>query len=406
MLIRKAAIACLNRILHGGVKADIALERSSLGIAGRDRGLLHELVYGVLRWHYSLEADFSRFNQSRPDEISQAALLVGTYQLRHMRVPAHAAVSETVAAMHQLNAKAAGYINAILRRVAASDAPKKLKPNQRAELPKWMYARWRDAFGADTVHASCAALKQTPPLCVAVLTDRDAWMEEVQQRGIDAKIGALSPWAVLLPAGNDVTALPGFDDGAFTVMDQAAQAAVLALKPANSAGVVMDICAAPGGKTALLAHCFPQAHIVAVELHARRMPRLQENLCRMQCTNVSVVQADAGQLPVPDAAVDAVLLDAPCSASGIFRRHPDAKFLHNAADVASLAGIQTGLLRESMRVLKPGACMTYAVCSIHPEENERILAGYEVTAMQRLFPDPAHDGFFQANVLKYMPDDA
>jgi len=401
MLVRKAAARCLCRIFHDHVKADMALEQAGHGFQPRERGLLRELVYGVLRRFYSLEADYSRFVKRKPDDISAAALLLGAYQLRHMRVPAHAAASETVASVRQLNPKAAGFINAVLRRVADSEAPAKLKPGQRAELPKWMYAQWRDAFGGEVVQHYCDALKSSPPLCVAVFSDRDDWMAQVRDMGIDAEVGALSPYAVLLPTGTQVISLPGFAEGEFTVMDQAAQAAVMSLETSNPSGLVVDVCAAPGGKTALLAHRFPDVRIIAVERNDRRMLRLQENLDRLNCSNVSVIQADALALPIADASVDALLLDAPCSASGILRRHPDAKFLHDAVDVERLSDMQKKMVPESLRVLKQDACMTYAVCSIHPQENEQVLEGLTgAFDAQRLFPDLKHDGFFHARILK------
>ncbi|MDQ7000218.1 MAG: transcription antitermination factor NusB [Mariprofundus sp.] len=399
MLIRKAAIECLRKVFHASLKADLALERSGAYFQPRDRRLLHELVYGVLRRRYSLEADFSRFCKTKPDETSEAALLLGTYQLRHMRIPAHAAVSETVAAIRQLQPKASGFVNAVLRRVADSEPPLKLKPSQRVELPKWMYARWRDAFGADTVLRFCDVFKSTPPLCVAVFVDREKWLAQVCGMDIEAEAGELSDYAVLLPSGTDVTSLPGYDSGAFTVIDQAAQAAVMDLNISNPSALILDLCAAPGGKTAMLARRFPEARIIAVELNAGRISRLRENLSRLQCGNVTVVRADAIRLPFPDASAAAILLDAPCSASGILRRHPDAKFLHDAVDIDKLACIQRSMITESLRVLKEGGQMTYAVCSIHPQENELVLDGIDaVTSMQRLFPDTKHDGFFHAAI--------
>jgi len=405
MQVRKIAIECINHVFQNAVKADVAMQRASQLFEVRERKLLHECVYGVLRRCYSLEADFSRYCKSKPDPIAYAALAVGTYQLRYMRVPSHAAVSETVAAMQQLNPKAAGFVNAVLRRVSEHEAPKKLKPNQRAELPRWMYTQWRDAFGADVVQDFCAALKQPPLLCLAVFTDRDDWMEHVQTLGIQAKVGDLSPYAVLLPTGVDVTALPGFEEGVFTVMDQAAQAAVMALDLADSYdGLILDLCAAPGGKTALLAHRFAKAQIIAVELNAKRLPRLQANIARLQCRNVKVIQADAMHLPFETESVGAVFLDAPCSASGILRRHPDAKFLQTLDAVEKLSTLQVQLLRESLRVLQAEAPMIYGVCSIHAQENEQVLAtlheAHSQHGMQRLYPAIDHDGFFYARISK------
>jgi len=401
MLVRKAAVQCLQRVLFGHIKADMMLEQAGAGLQPRDRGLLHEFVYGVLRRRYSLEADYSRFCKSKPDDVNVSALLLGTYQLRCMRIPPHAAVSETVAAIRQLNPGSCGFVNAILRRVAENEPPLKLKPNQRAELPKWMYAQWRDAFGADAVHRFCDVLKQLPLLCVAVFVPREQWIAQAGEMGVKAVAGALSPYAVLLPAGVQVTSLPGFDAGAFTVMDQAAQAAAMAVNGIEADSLIVDLCAAPGGKSALLARRFPRARIIAVELSPRRIPRLQENLSRLHCENVTIVQGDALKLPFREASVDAVLLDAPCSAAGILRRHPDAKFLHDEADVEQLACMQRQMVNESLRLLKPECKMVYAVCSIHPQENEQVLAGVTgVSAMQRLLPDMDHDGFFHASIEK------
>jgi len=405
MQVRKAAIECLKQVLHNDQKADVAMQRVAERFEPRERKFLHECVYGVLRRSFSLEADFSRFIRTKPDDFTYAALALGTYQLRHMRVPTHAAVSETVSAIKQLSPKAAPFVNAVLRKVCNNQVPKKLKPNQRAELPKWIYAQWRDAFGADAVYALCDALKTPPKLSLALFTDRDAWMAEVKASGIEAEAGELSPFAVLLPSGTDVTALPGFEAGSFTVMDQAAQAAVMALKlPADFDGLMLDVCAAPGGKTALLAHRFPKARIVAVELSEKRIPRLQENLKRLNCEHVEILQGDAMELSFEDNSVDAIFLDAACSASGILRRHPDAKYLQNQEAVKRLSQIQGAMMNESLRVLKTGSHMIYAVCSIHAQENEEVLDGLKhtltISDQTRLLPSLNHDGFFHATVTK------
>jgi len=397
--VRLLAVQALVRVLEKKHKADVVLEQLGLLLDGRDRGLLHELVLGVLRRFFSLEADFSRFLKQKPDIEARMTLLVGTYQLRHMRVPSHAAVSECVEVMKRLQPKASGMVNAVLRKVDGSEAPKKLKPYQRAELPNWLYRTWRDAFGAEDVQRFTHLLQTPAPLCVAVFTDRDAWLSDVRDMGVVAEKGRYSPYAVLFPEGADVPLLPGFADGAFTVMDQAAQMAVLALDAPDD-GVILDVCAAPGGKTALLSHRFPNAQIIAMELNEKRIPRFQENVARLQCQNVHVMQADALQMPYVENSVDAIFLDAPCSASGILRRHPDAKFLHQASDVDGLAVVQKDILMSCLQVLKKGASMVYAVCSINPQENEQVLEGMNVQQSARIFPSHEHDGFFWAT-LKY-----
>ncbi|HKJ84199.1 MAG TPA: transcription antitermination factor NusB [Mariprofundaceae bacterium] len=417
---RGIAIECLVRILDRGDRADRVLDEvfASGELSSADRGFVHELVYGVLRRFFSLEADASRFIRNKPALWTRMALLAGTYQLRHMRVPVHAAVHETVESVKRSPVvRDGGMVNAILRRVADAEPPTRLKPHQRCELPKWLYAKWRDAFGAEVVQTIAAHCLHAPALSIALSgdTDREAWIAEADKRGIEAQPGRLSPRCVLLESGIDVVSLPGFAEGRCLVMDQAAQLAALAL--GEERGHVLDLCAAPGGKTALLASRVE--HVTAVEFSASRFPRLRQNLSRLRVGNVSLLQADAASLPMPDQIVDGVLLDAPCSASGVLRRHPDAKFLHAEADLERHTVHQSAMLHEALRVLRPGGRVVYTVCSIHPDENEGVvmplLESGAVTpdilgdalqpfaageGMARLFPDEAHDGFFIACLRK------
>ncbi|MDQ6976847.1 MAG: transcription antitermination factor NusB [Ghiorsea sp.] len=401
--IRMLALNILYAVLVQKHKAKASLEHmlAQHDLETRDGGLLREIVYGVLRHYYALEADMSRFIKQKPDDKSRIALLLGAYQLRHMRIPDHAAVSETVAAIKPYMPQDAGFINAVLRKISNSEPPKKLKPHQRAELPKWMYASWRDALGADAVQTMMQACKQTPDLCIAVFDGRTTWVEQAQASGIQTKEGELSPYAVLLDTHTQVNALQGYEQGIFVVMDQAAQAATLSISLPDETGYILDICAAPGGKTALLAKRFPKAKVTAIELNPKRIPRLQENMARLALTNVEIIQADATALPYTDNSVDAIMLDAPCSASGTLRRHPDAKFLHSQDDINQAAILQTTLLKEALRVLKVGGAMVYAVCSIHKEENEAVVNQFKgVSSTQRLLPSSTHDGFFFAQIIK------
>ncbi len=402
MNIRTFAIDSLDRILNKSRKADEVLHHLMDEVIeeSRDAHFLHEMVYGVLRHYFSLESDFSRFLKQKPDEFARLALFVGTYQIRHMRVPVHAAVSETVDAVKPRDPKAAGMINAVLRKVSDSEPPAKLKPYQRAELPNWIYASWRDTFGVETVQAIAGVNLVKPALTVALFGDRDGWMHRVEEAGLDVVAGELSVHAAILPSGTAVPYLPGYGEGEFQVMDQAAQAAVIALdvQPGER---VLDLCASPGGKAALLARLNPEAEVIAVELSEKRIPRLKENLERVKAGNVSVVQGDATALEFADESFDAILLDAPCTASGVIRRHPDAKFLHDRENVVRHAELQKKMVAEALRVLKPGGQFVYAVCSIHPEENEQVVEGFSgLQSSQRIFPSEQHDGFFIARLIK------
>lgn len=401
--IRSCALQILHAVLvhRHKAKAEIEMLTARQVWDHRDAALLREMVYGVLRFYYSLEADVSRFIQQKPDDYARLALLLGAYQLRHMRIPDHAAVAETVTAIKPFDLRAAGFVNAVLRQVSQSEEPKKLKPYQRAELPKWMYALWRAAFSAEVVQTFSRCCQHVPDVCLAVFEHREQWMEKAEKDGFLSKKGELTAYSVLLSAKTDVRQLPNYTAGAFVVMDQAAQAAVMAMEMPPAQAIVLDLCAAPGGKTALLAHRFPQAQVIAVELNEKRLPRLLENLQRLQMNNITVLQADCARLPFANHSVDAVMLDAPCSASGTLRRHPDVKFLHAPQSMLEAATLQASLLLEALRVLKVGGQLVYAVCSIHPAENEAVvehIPGF--ITQQRLFPSTVNDGFFFASIRK------
>ena len=413
MKIRQHAILMLHRILNQGQKADVLINQVDL--EGRDKALLHEIIYGVLRRYFSLEADFCRFIHDKPEELTRMALFVGCYQLRHMRIPTHAAVFETVEAIKKLQPQMTSRVNAILRRCVRNAPPKKLKPWQQCELPQDIYRSWRDHFGLERLKHFSQYLHTAPPLTVAVTgCIREDWVQQCQAQGVEAVVAQYAPWAVILPSGTCVSELPGYDDGLFMVMDQAAQMSITALK--DDAKNHLDLCSAPGGKLILAASQHQQTQVVGVERTTSRLPRLEENMQRMQ-SNATLCHADALSLPFSDQCFDSILLDAPCSASGIFRRHPDAKFLHALTQIPSLAKRQTHMLKEAVRVCRTGGKIIYAVCSLHPQESEDVVAAVSEQCqpaalpavlqdhqvqegMARLFPCDEHDGFFIASLTK------
>lgn len=399
--VRLLAIEALVPIVQGEKRADemLAIKLPLLELDA-DKRFLHTLIYGVLRHYYTLEVDISRFMRSKkPDDSVRMALLLGALQLRHLHTADHAAISETVEATKQLQPRAAPLVNAILRKLTQTPAPEKFKPYQRLELPRWIYRSWRDCWGIEALETFAPLFKTPAPLCLAILGDTQQWQQDALQLDINATLGELSPHAVLLPTATAVGSLPGFADGYIMVMDQAAQASVRLLSeslPQNENIQLLDLCASPGGKTALLAHLLPDATITAVEHSSRRLPRLQENLARLNLPQQpNIIQGDACSLPLPDHCMDAIFLDAPCTASGIMRKHPDVRFSHDETQLLRLAAQQEQMMQEAVRVLKPGGNMVYAVCSIHPQEHQAG-QGSTLSIQQelRLFPTATSDGFY------------
>jgi len=396
---------------------DVVLDRARDRLVFiRDQALLHQLLSGVLRHFFTLEADWSRFVKHKPDPVVQAALLLGTLQLRCLKVADHAAIHTTVEAVKQRNPKCVGLVNAVLRKVSGSALPKRYKPYQRAELPQWIYARWRDAFGVEQVAeiARCSAL--VPSLSVAVIGNRDAQLIAWQKVGIEACPGRHAAQSIVLPAATDVTALPGWEQGQCIVMDQSAQMAALAL-PASE-GLCLDLCSAPGGKLALLRP--RMGRVVALEIATTRLPRWKQNMKRLGVDDAWMVQGDALVPPFQTDVADRIMLDAPCTASGLLRRHPDVKFLHDPQQIEISAQRQYAMLVQALLLLKIDGILAYSVCSIHPEENEAIvhkaltqhndirphtlpdwLRPFEVgVGMARIFPSESCDGFFIALLQK------
>jgi len=416
MQVRLLALDCIQAVLHRQRKMDTMLDAARARLESpRDRALLHQLVSGVMRHFFTLQADWSRFVKHKPEPVVQAALLLGSLQLRHLKVANHAAIHTTVEAVKQRDSRRVGLVNAVLRKVNRVDPPKRYKPYQRAELPQWMYAQWRDAFGVEhiTEIARCAA--SVPQLAVAAIGDRDALLAQWRERGIEANVGTLSPQAIILPAATDVTALPGWEKGLCTVMDQAAQLAALALP--TSDGLCLDFCSAPGGKYALL-HA-RMGNVVALEMATTRLPRWQHNIARLGIRGASMVQADALCPPFQQGVADRIMLDAPCTASGLLRRHPDVKFRHDSNQIKRMVKLQHTMLSQALLLLKPGGILAYAVCSIHSEENEKLIhklldqveiQPYKLPdrlesfaigmGMARILPSELCDGFFIALLQK------
>ncbi len=361
---REIAFDLLSAVLDRRRPLEEALDAAALADS-RDRAAAHRLAAAVLRRLGSLDAVLEPFLTRAPPDGVRHVLRLGAAGLLLLATPPHAAVATAVAlARARRLAPFAGLVNAVLRRVSeAGAAALDGLDGPRLDTPPWLWASWG-------VHARA----------IAEAHGHEAPLDLSLRPGADVPPGGtlLPTGSVRWPAGTRVQDLPGFDAGAFWVQDAAAAlpAALLHARPGER---VADLCAAPGGKTAQLAAT--GAHVTSVERDAARLRRLHENLARLQL-EVEVVQADATTW-TPPALFDAVLLDAPCSATGTIRRHPDVARLKRPRDVAEMAAGQDRLLAAAAALLRPGGRLVYAVCSLQPEEGPG-----RVADLPGLRPDP------------------
>lgn len=355
----------------------------AVGVAeARDRAAGHRLAAAVLRRMGTLDAVLEPLLQRAPPDPVRRVLWIGAAGLLFLDTPAHAAVATAVGlARSRKLVPFAGLVNAVLRRVAdAGPAALEGLDGPRLDTPAWLWASWGPlARAIAEAHAREAPLDLTPrPGASPPWAEAPPGMEGPPGVGGTPGMGGtpgagaggppegaevLPTGSLRLPPGTRVAELPGYAEGAFWVQDAAAAlpARLLAARPGER---VADLCAAPGGKTAQLAAA--GAEVVAVEREPARLRRLHENLARLRL-QVEVVQADAADWR-PAAPLDAVLLDAPCSATGTIRRHPDVLRLKRPRDVAALAAGQDRLLAAAASMLRPGGRLVYAVCSLQPEE--------------------------------------
>jgi 16S rRNA (cytosine967-C5)-methyltransferase len=348
-------------------------------LSGRDRAFARALASAALRRCGSIELTLSRFLQ-RPlpesAELARALLHIGAAQILVLGTPPHAAVGETVAAANS-HGKARGFaklMNAVLRRVSREGAPIFESAPTGADLPAWLYTRWRATYG-DQAAAIARALRAEPPLDLTVKDDAQSWAANLDATLTPTGSVRLFPHAIAettsapSPQGRGpVDRIPGYDEGAWWVQDAAAAL------PARMFGDVkgkraLDMCAAPGGKTLQLAAA--GAHVVALDKAQPRLERLRENLARTKL-KAEVVCADA--LAYRGEAFDLILLDAPCTATGTLRRHPDIAWLRRPSDIAALSALQARLIDAAAALLKPDGVLVYAVCSLEPEEGEAVVA--------------------------------
>jgi len=351
-----------------------------------ERPLLMELSYGVSRWSIRLSALMSQLMDKplrQKDQDVAALLQVGLYQLCHTRIPAHATINMTVEVTRELNKKwAKGLVNAVLRNYQRQQASLDAELNQQQALafPPWLAEQLTSDWPI-VANELMRLSNAHPPMILRVNQQKqnvDKYMEILREHEFTAKKSAIAGNAIILDKPVTVSELPGFDAGQVSVQDTAAQLAAELLAPADDE-LILDACAAPGGKTGHILELAPGARVVALDIDSARLQRVDQNAQRLSvAAQLTTCCADAAELDAwwDGQQFDAILLDAPCSGTGVLRRHPDIKLLRRASDIDSLKQTQYELLQSLWKALKPGGRMLYVTCSQLKEENERQMENF------------------------------
>ena len=431
--LRAIAAQVVHQVSHEKKSLSSLLPPALEKVADNDKALLQELCFGTCRWYHKLDA-IKNSLMVQPlghlDIVVNSVILVGIYQLLEMRIPPHAAIYETVEATEALGFfRLKGVVNGILRNVEREENwPEELiETDTEASMlyeyshPRWLIDklsnnwpdRWQDILAANNLR---------PPMTLRVNTlkiSRADYLEKLSQAEIEAHATSFAPAGITLEHPVDVTILPHFSEGYVSVQDEAAQLCCELLDAPKNARI-LDTCAAPGGKTCAILEKFPDADVSAIDIDPARVARINENLERTGLS-ATVITGDAAD---PDSwwdkqLFDRILLDAPCSATGVIRRHPDIKLLRQENDIVPLANLQLSILQSSWQMLKPGGKLLYATCSVFSQENSRIIErfinkqtdatlspievewGTTTPFGQQLFPQAdGHDGFFYACLKK------
>lgn len=422
--LRSLVAQTVEQVVEKGLSLSNVLPVMQLKVAERDRPLLQELSFGVLRTLPQLDWFINKL-MSRPMAGKQRTvhylIMVGLYQLLHTRIPAHAALAETVeGAVAIKRPQLKGLINGVLRQFQRQqdDLLAEFATTEKRFLhPEWFVARLKKAYPQQWQQI-LEANNERPPMWLRVNRNhhsRDAWLVLLEDAGMQGNVHPDYPDAVRLQAPAPVHALPGFAEGWVTIQDASAQGCMRFLQPKNGERI-LDLCAAPGGKTTHILEVAPQASVIAVDIDEQRLSRVYDNLKRLGM-KAEVKQGD-GRFPEQwcgEQQFDRILLDAPCSATGVIRRHPDIKWLRRDRDIAELVQLQSEILDAVWPHLKPGGTLVYATCSVLPDENSKQIATFlkrtpdailketgapENPGQQNLPGATEGDGFFYAKLIK------
>lgn len=383
--LRSVAAQTIEKVIEQGQSLSNVLPAAQKSVGEKDAALLQELCYGVLRTLPQLEWIISKL-MSRPMTGKQRTIhfliMVGLYQLMYTRIPAHAALAETVeGAIALKRQQLKGLINGVLRQFQRQQEELMQQMNEGEQQylhPKWLLERLKRAW-PDQWKQIVDANNQRPPMWLRVNRNhhsRNDWLVLLEESGKTAFPHPQHSDALRLETPCSVGQLPGFDLGWVTVQDASAQGCVALLDPQNGEKI-LDLCAAPGGKTTHILEAAPQADVMAVDVDAQRLARISENLQRLNMqADVKLGDGRTPEVWCGDTLFDRILLDAPCSATGVIRRHPDIKWLRRDRDIPELASLQQQILDAVWPHLKSGGTLLYATCSVLPEENHLQITGF------------------------------
>jgi 16S rRNA (cytosine967-C5)-methyltransferase len=395
--VRSIALDVLLETETGVLHATDLLDRkmSQSRLEQRDAALVTQLVYGTIRMRGALDWFIARLSSRSLDKISPVALMsirLALYQIIYLdRIPDYAALNEAVELVKKKENPGAGkFVNAVLRNYLAQKDVLVL-PSAQSDLvqylsttyshPKFLVERWIANFGAQKAEDICRINNIPAPLFIranALRTTRDELAQRLKQEGAQVETVEGFPLALRLTDCHAPSSLPSFRQGLFYVQDVSTMRVVHCLKPQQNE-TILDMCAAPGGKTTFIAEQMQKrGKVVACDSDASKIKRIHENLSRLGISNVTVVNCDARELPhkYPEGSFDRVLLDAPCSNTGVFRRRVEARWRLKPEDFEKLPVLQYGLLEVAAKMVRKDGVIIYSTCSIDPVENQKIIKGF------------------------------
>lgn len=385
--LRAIAAKAIFSVLEQGKSLQEVLPETLMKVKEQDKAWLHEMIYGVLRQLPTLQFWLRQLLQSpikNDNRIIEHLLYLGLYQLHFSRVSQYAAVSETVSACQTLKQPhLKNLVNAVLRNFERKEIAKNLPNEERVKLnlPKWYFKKLKTAYPEQYQHIA-AQQASKPPIWLRINVHKVSckqFITALTEADIKFEQDTEFPSALKLLDSNRIIQLPGYEDGWFSVQDKAAQHAAHYLSPQPD-DTVLDACAAPGGKYCHILELQPGLkQCIALEIDASRSDSILENTSRLGFTTADVRIADANdveQWNSEQQQFDKILLDAPCSATGIIRRHPDILWLRKGQDINNLVALQAQILDTLWQQLKSGGTLLYATCSILPEENSQQISAF------------------------------